>query len=300
MIKSPITGKNNVRKLESLKCKDILRAYEEFGPENIQRFFSGLEEVSIYECLDTKYRFYYPFSISGDEKFYAFLQDRVGYYGTCRWEHDIAFAVVEPGQKVLEIGCGTGDFLERLKKQKNSECVGLEFNLQAIKATNEKDLEVRNEPIESHAEGNRNKYDIVCSFQVLEHICDVKSFLGSSIDCLKEHGMLIVGVPNNNPYLFQNDKFHTLNLPPHHMGLWDKESLENIEKFLDIKLERLLAEPLFDADYFWKVKLKHWKDHNKTAYALAKCIPTGLTQWRNRLLKKICDGRNLLAMYRKI
>lgn len=298
-IKSPITGSNNIRKIEDIDSGDIMKLYSEFNVGMADRFFVNTKAVSIYECLDTGYRFYYPFNISGDEDFYALLQKFPQYYSEWKWEHELAFAQIFSKSKVLEIGCGSGDFLYELSRRKKCECVGLELNSQAIVDANSKKVVVYQEMIEEHAMNNKNKYDVVCFFQVLEHISDVKSFLNYSIACLKKNGLLIIGVPNNNPYLFQNDKLHTLNLPPHHMGLWDSESLKNLEKYFDLELKSLMIEPLFEFNYFWSVKKGAWKKNNKFAYYFSKFIPGFLNGLRNELLRKFFDGRNILAIYSK-
>ena len=69
-------------------------------------------------------------------------------------------------------------------------------------------------------------------------------FIKDSLLALKPNGKLIIGVPNNNPFLFVNDKYHTLNLPPHHAGLWNKKSLKSLEQIFNIELVSLQYEPL--------------------------------------------------------
>ena len=44
--------------------------------------------------------------------------------------------------------------------------------------------------------------------------------------------------------MFINDKYHTLNLPPHHAGLWNKNSLKSLGKIFPLELEVLEFEPL--------------------------------------------------------
>ena len=77
------------------------------------------------------------------------------------------------------------------------------------------------------------RFSFICSFQVLEHVYEVYGFLNSAIALLKNKGKLIIAVPNNNPYFLKHDKYHTLNLPPHHMGIWDERSLKFIGKLFD-------------------------------------------------------------------
>ena len=298
-IMSPVTHTENVKLIENLDIEDIKKAYENIGVKNIGRFFSNISHVSIFECLDTHYRFYYPFSICGDEEFYAYLFKQRNYYAAWRWEHRIAFDQIKPDKAVLEIGCGTGNFLKKIKDEKNVDCFGLEFNQLAIKEANKRGLKVYNQTIQEFSQYNKRKFDIVCFFQVLEHVWDVKSFLENAIECLKINGLLILGVPNNNPYLFQNDKFHALNLPPHHAGLWNRNSLEKLGKYFNIKLQGLSIEPLFEVDYFWKVKMAHWKENNSLSYYLGKMMPKPLCRIRNLITRLISNGRNLLAIYSK-
>ena len=86
-------------------------------------------------------------------------------------------------------------------------------------------------------------FDVVCSFQVLEHIADVKSFLEKAINLLKKGGKLIINVPNNDSYIkFLDTSFSQF--PPHHMGLWNEKSLSNITKFFPIEFVKILKEPL--------------------------------------------------------
>ena len=56
-----------------------------------------------------------------------------------------------------------------------------------------------------------------------------------ALTVLKKGGKMIIAVPNNNPYLFEWDDYHTLNLPPHHAGLWNKTVFKNIENTFSIK-----------------------------------------------------------------
>jgi 2-polyprenyl-3-methyl-5-hydroxy-6-metoxy-1,4-benzoquinol methylase len=218
-----------------ISSKLIIKIYGKYGI-NVERFFSNVENVGIYECPLTKYRFYYPPSVIGDDIFYEELQAMEnGYYIEERSEYEIALNKLEKGDKVLEVGCGDGRFLEKLK-QKNIEAVGLEFNNSAVKKCRSKGLNVQKESIETFALRNPGKFDAVVLFQVLEHIYDVSTFIQGLLACLKKEGQLIIGVPDNSPY-HKNFRIHlTLNLPPHHMGLWNAESFKNLEKVFDVSL----------------------------------------------------------------
>jgi 2-polyprenyl-3-methyl-5-hydroxy-6-metoxy-1,4-benzoquinol methylase len=152
--------------------------------------------------------------------------------------------------KVLEIGCGPGDFLLRIKERIGAQCVGIELNNKAIDEANEKGLTVFHESIKQHARVNKEVYDVVCSFQVLEHISNVNEFLEAQISCLRTGGTLIISVPNNDSWLKRG--YNILNMPPHHMGLWNKKSLKNLAKLFNLKIDRVAFEPLqeYHVEYY--------------------------------------------------
>ena len=177
--------------------------------------------------------------------------------------------------------------------------MGLEFNKLALDEAKSRGLVVENCDITEYSKKNKNKYDVVCFFQVLEHVFNVEEFLKSSLDCLKKGGKLIIGVPNNNPYLFIHDRMHALNLPPHHAGLWDRKSLRNLEKYFNIKIDKIKFEPLLDLEYFWNVQGEYLKKHSKISYLLFKKISQRFNKLRNSILPLIFKGRNILVIYSK-
>ena len=99
-------------------------------------------------------------------------------------------------------------------------------------------------------------------FQVLEHIYDVKEFLEHALQVLKKGGKLVIGVPNNEPYFLGYDKYCTLNLPPHHMGLWNIKVFEKFAPIFGLKIisvsydqkARILTSAYLRAKYMSGVK----------------------------------------------
>lgn len=228
----------------SISSALIIKIYKKFGVD-VSHYFKGVDTVGIYECPLTKYRFYYPDSIIGGAKFYEALQGiESDYYPGEKSEFDIAIEKLEPGERVLEVGCGDGKFLERMKA-KGIDCIGLEFNDLAMEKCLAKGLDVRKESIEDFAAKNPEKFDAVVLFQVLEHVFDVKPFIANLLACLKKGGKLLIAVPDNSPYHKNFRIYLTLNLPPHHMGLWNAESFKNLEKVFDVSL----VSTEYDDDY---------------------------------------------------
>ena len=298
-VPSPVTASNNTSKIDSFDTKRIIDLYSQIGI-GARRFFKDLDEISLYQCNDTAYRFYYPYSIFGDDQFYQELYTTIpNYYLPTRWEYGYAFSQVKPGSKVLEIGCGSGLFLERLKVSK-CDVTGLELNSKAIADCRKKGLTVHAELIEPYSENHSNVYDVVCTFQVLEHVSNVKSFISSAIKTLKPGGKLIISVPNSNPYFHKHDKYHTLNLPPHHSGLWNKYSLEKLTEYFPIKLENIKTEPLKEFKEWYLVQMKYHEKNKPWLASLMKLVPRFVYKRVLKIFSKSIEGAYITAVYQKI
>ncbi|MGB7201975.1 MAG: class I SAM-dependent methyltransferase [Pyrinomonadaceae bacterium] len=239
---SPITRTHNVTVFDTINVSDIVRLYREQEQIDVSRFFIGVDEVMILECGDTGYRFYYPFTLVGDESFYqelATAKQSIGLEYDRDWseDHEFALQTIIENERVLEVGCNTGKFLERVR-EKTKHVTGLEFNPEAAAVARVKELDVRNLDIAILAENEPESFDAICAFQVLEHIPNAGDFLQACLKALKPGGKLIFSVPNNEPYFQRFSKYEVLNLPPHHMGLWNLMAFERLECYFHLKLEK--------------------------------------------------------------
>lgn len=240
-VKSPLTGSSKIELLNSYSVKILKQRYLGAFKIDISNILKGIENIYKYKCLDSGYVFYYPFNIAGDSFFYEQLERFDWYYMPWKWEHQKSLDFIDKEMKVLEIGCAEGQFLSKVSEMKNAQCVGLELNVDAVKIAVSKGLNVCLDSVEDFSLKNEEKFDIVCSFQVLEHISDVKSFTESMFRCLKKGGKLIIGVPNNDSFLGNIDSI--LNQPPHHLGLWNETSLLYLGKLLNVLKTEFFYEP---------------------------------------------------------
>lgn len=94
---------------------------------------------------------------------------------------------------ILEIGCGTGYLLKRLRDM-GAKCTGIEPGNHAIKTANKYDVDIINDYYPS--KNIRDKYDLIIHYGVLEHIEDPITFLKNLSNNLKPSGQIILSVPN--------------------------------------------------------------------------------------------------------
>jgi 2-polyprenyl-3-methyl-5-hydroxy-6-metoxy-1,4-benzoquinol methylase len=254
MVKSPLAVKSDATHIRNVLSVDIVRAYNRQLGINVESVFEGIERISVYECQESGYRFYHPFNVAGDSSFYEKLQVHDWYYMQWKWEHEVCAGLIKDGSKVLEVGCGKGAFLDKISQNiAGLTCIGLEMNKSSV-LTNSR-FQIIDGTIEEFSGEHADEFDLVCSFQVLEHVPQVRSFLAAQVKCLKPGGRLVICVPNNDSFMGENE-FSVLNLPPHHMGLWTERSLRSIGDVLGLKLINVEYEPLQPQHFDAYVKAK--------------------------------------------
>ena len=153
----------------------------------------------------------------GSPALYEELQKSDWYYEASRPEFPFAKALTKPGIRVLEIGSGEGNFLSLLPPE--VQAVGLEFNDASIDKCRARGLKVEKLPIAEYAAEHACEFDLVCSFQVLEHVSEPLNFLEPALACLKPGGRLVISVPNDEAPMAEMTNAW-LNLPPHHLSRW--------------------------------------------------------------------------------
>jgi len=109
-------------------------------------------------------------------------------------DHQTIYSIVEPGSRVLDLGCGEGDLLYPLVRDKQVRAQGIELNDKAIQECVKKGLSVFHDDIEnSLCEFPDNSFDYVILNQSMQ---EVKKVDGVLQEALRIGGKVIVGFPN--------------------------------------------------------------------------------------------------------
>jgi methionine biosynthesis protein MetW len=113
---------------------------------------------------------------------------------TLRLDYKIIYEIVEPGARVLDLGCGSGDLLYHLVRDKNAKVQGIEFDDEAIYQCVKKGLSVFNSDIESGlVEYPDKSFDYVILNQSMQEVTQVDFIIH---EALRVGGKVIVGFPN--------------------------------------------------------------------------------------------------------
>jgi SAM-dependent methyltransferase len=104
--------------------------------------------------------------------------------------------LVGPPNRVLDIGCGTGELLRTIRASGNSNVFGIEPSPQASKIAREEfGLDVRTGTLESQYLGD-SSVDTVLLSHVLEHLPSPRKTLNEIERVLKPGGSVVIWVPN--------------------------------------------------------------------------------------------------------
>lgn len=236
----PLCGATRHALLEEISYEDIRYLYKRLYRIEISR--QPVDLLEYLRCTDCQLRFFAP-QFSGDPAFYEQLQTLSWYYMEDKPEYRVAQRLIRPDSKVLEIGCGAGTFASFLPP--GCAYRGLEYNDEAIRKARQRGLTVDRVSIEELAASSAPVFDVVCSFQVLEHVVSPRSFLTAAASLLTAGGTLLVAVPAEDSFLAYEVN-NVLNMPPHHLTRWTDAALQNVARIIELPIVHLEHEAVSD------------------------------------------------------
>ena len=111
-----------------------------------------------------------------------------------RLDHKVIFSIVDPGSRVLDLGCGEGDLLYLLARDRQVIAQGIEKDDMAVQECVKKGLSVFHDDIESGLrEYPEHSFEYVILNQSMEEVKNVDSLIN---DALRIGNKVIVGFPN--------------------------------------------------------------------------------------------------------
>jgi SAM-dependent methyltransferase len=215
-------------------------------------YFLTKEEFQIAECMDCGLRFTNPRPDYNNILKYYDSEDYISHdssrKGVLTWIYTHArsymlkkkFNIVSAyskGRSILDIGCGTGEFLN-FCKSRGFKASGIELNDKPRESARIKyGIEVK-KSIEEYASEDQ-KFDCITLWHVLEHIHELEYTMNKIKMLLKPAGILIIALPNSNSWDADHYKqFWAAYDLPRHLYHFNKSSFNKfagIHKFNVIK-----------------------------------------------------------------
>jgi SAM-dependent methyltransferase len=248
----PITGVPARRRIQPISARLISRLWQAaFGVATEQQF-AGIQHFELWES-PCGLAFFKPM-LAGDETFYVHLYRRGEFHsalsasGVTRTEFTRVAELVQPRDKVLDVGCGEGGLAHHLP---HATYVGLDSHRYGTAA----DPDIRNETVAQHAISHAEEYDAVCAFHTIEHVADPLGFARDMVDCVKPGGRLFIVVPSRASPITEIANF-VLNAPPHHLSWWNEDALQSLAHRLDLPIEAMEPVPFsFDSLIYWMARV---------------------------------------------
>lgn len=241
--------------MKHLQLKDYFLTQEEFEITETQ--IPGVlktlpEPKDLGKYYDSKnYISHNQDSKSFKEKIYKYFQKI-----NLNYKRNLLTAVLFQNAKVLDYGCGTGDFLEFCKD--DFQMIGFEPNEKAREIAIQK---ANSAQFISDIEALENSsLDAITLWHVFEHLKNPEEMLEIFKNKLKDSGQMIIALPNYKSYDAKfYGKYWAAYDVPRHLFHYSQEGMQNILSQKNLKITKI--KPLhFDAFYVSILSEKYRKN----------------------------------------
>jgi SAM-dependent methyltransferase len=201
-------------------------------------------DYALWGCAETGLQFAWPPS-PGSLRFYEWVSGFASYYPGIRWEYGevrrlLAAETSAPGKpfKVLDVGCGKGDFLQSLDFLPNENKFALDLNEPAVAECRRQGFQAFCGTMDTALTAGffkAGEFPVVTSFHCLEHVDEPVEFVRALIKAVAPGGRLFMSTPYS-PMSFESEWFDILNHPPHHMTRWNLAAYQRLAEMVGAKM----------------------------------------------------------------
>jgi 2-polyprenyl-3-methyl-5-hydroxy-6-metoxy-1,4-benzoquinol methylase len=165
------------------------------------------------------------------------LEDHYGQYGrndflspiTIKRYNELldSFEPFRKTGKILDVGCGIGYFLE-VAKQRNWDVYGTEFTNEAVVICESKGINIEKGVLDI-SNYEKESFDIITSFEVIEHINNPREELTNFNKLLRKGGLVYITTPNFNSLLrYRLKSDYNVIVYPEHLSYYSPKTLTNV------------------------------------------------------------------------
>lgn len=275
----------------------------------LKDYFLTQEPFEIVECEDCHLLYTTPRPSADEigkyyqsENYYSHQENKKGFIPRLyeaikkvnikhKFEMAVDGLLLDSAGKMLEIGCGVGDFLHYAEQQ-GWECYGAEPSEDAVKILHSKSNAkiVKPAQIEDFPDAS---FDLICMWHVLEHVDDLRWQIEQLKRLVKPNGRIVIALPNYRSYdaQYYKDKWAAYDVP-RHLNHFSKNFMSN--KLIDNNIELLKVEKLTWDSYYISFLSEQYCGHK---------LPLWHGAWRglvsNGKAQKTGEYSSLVYVYKK-
>jgi 2-polyprenyl-3-methyl-5-hydroxy-6-metoxy-1,4-benzoquinol methylase len=162
--------------------------------------------------------------------------------------------LVPPKENLLEIGCGNGFFLEKALELGYKNVYGVEPSAEAVSKANPGIKDKITPDIFRPQDFQADFFDVICFFQVIEHITDINSFLKGCWQCLKTGGVILVISHNVDSFLSRILKDRCPIINDEHIYVFSKKTMPKIFAKHNFKVIEIgSVKNIYSLNYWFKM-----------------------------------------------
>jgi SAM-dependent methyltransferase len=213
------------------------------------RLVKKVQEYVLYECPGCDVGFSNPMR-AADAAWYEnspLYLNAKALHVPLGWHHERFLALAGPGggRSLLDVGCGTGTFLDRARSQ-GFVPSGLDFDRHNIELARSRYqlTDIHACSIEAFAARGGARHGVVTLFEVIEHVPDPLELLRLAGTMAEPGGLVALSTPNRNRRL---DSLRHGDEPPNHLTRWSPRALCGALERAGLTVESLEVRP-FDAE----------------------------------------------------
>ena len=267
VIYCPLCRSSEAGAIEQLSGAQLRQLWKELGHEFTPEAWGQIHEqysVKLYRCRGCDFAFFDP-GLTGNEAFYRQLE-HAQYYTPDRaeFQRTLAFARRRGLRRILDVGCGSGSFLD-LAKEAGHEACGIELNRQAaVKAQARGHVVFERLLQELNSAQTGGAFDLITLFQVLEHLSNPVEVMKQASALLKPGGFVSIAVPSDEG-VYRIVPLDPHQWPPHHVSRWRRKDFAQLAEATGFKLVECGGDILLGSsiEYFCRL-------HNSLAPILGR------------------------------
>jgi SAM-dependent methyltransferase len=271
------------------------------GNKNFKNFLSGKdhfltgEEFSIVQCNNCGFRYTNPRPDEKEMPLYYDSEEYISHDSKKRSTLQTFYTVIRKftirtkfriikkysnGSSLLDIGCGTGNFLNYCRKMK-FETTGIEPNDKARK------FAIENLSLNVYDESHLDKFhpvtfNVITMWHVLEHVHQLNERLKNIHTLLKPGGTLIIAVPDSDSWdAIEYKSFWAAYDLPRHLYHFTSVSMRNLTTKNGFRIEKTIPM-LFDAFYISLLSEKYRSGQQNFFKAFYHGILSNLSGIKNK------------------